>query len=93
MFKSAINALISSHQPSGEAEPGTRAKLQATYGDEKPETIGRIIARHSMIAYAREDERFNKAILAVLEKQKGSSREVISKAIQEALDAVDKQKG
>jgi hypothetical protein len=45
VFKAAINELISSHQPRSDA-PGTVAKLQAVYGpDEKPETIGRILAR------------------------------------------------
>ena len=45
VFKAAINELISSHEPSSEA-PETVAKLQAVYGpDEKPETIGRILAR------------------------------------------------
>lgn len=93
VFKAAVDALLLSRRPSGEAEQGTRAKLQATYGDEKPETIGRIIARHAIIAYAREDERYNNAVLEVLERlKKGSSREVVSKAIKEALDTVDRQK-
>jgi nucleoside-diphosphate-sugar epimerase len=45
VFKAAIIELISSHQPSSDA-PGTVARLEAVYGPgEKPETIGRILAR------------------------------------------------
>jgi hypothetical protein len=51
VFKAAINALLSNYQPSAEAQPGTMTKLQAMYGpDEKPETIGRIMARMAIVA-------------------------------------------
>ena len=44
VFKAAINALISSHEPSSDA-PAIVAGLQKVYGpDAKPETIGRILA-------------------------------------------------
>lgn len=51
VFKAAIDALLLSHLPSGEAKQETKANLQAVYGDEKPENIGRIIARVISIAY------------------------------------------
>jgi hypothetical protein len=54
VFKAAANALISSHEPTSEPQAGAGARLQAIYGDEKPETIGRIIARHAQLAYARD---------------------------------------
>jgi hypothetical protein len=54
VFKAAINTLLSSHQPSGEARPETKDKFQATWGEENPETIGRMIARLAMVAYAKE---------------------------------------
>lgn len=61
VLRAAINALLSSHQPSSEAKPETRAHLQAVYGEEKPETIGLIMARVAIKAYAR--ERWGKAFL------------------------------
>ena len=54
VFKAAINTLLNSHQPSGDANPDTRSGLQTVYGDENPETIGRIMAHVAMKAYARE---------------------------------------
>lgn len=45
VFKAAIIELLSKYQPNGQAEPEAIAKLQTTFGDEKPETIGRILAR------------------------------------------------
>jgi hypothetical protein len=47
-FKAAINELLSDHQPSTEAQPESLANLKPLYGrgpDERPETIGRILAR------------------------------------------------
>jgi len=69
VFKAAINTLLSSYQPSGEATPETRAKFQSTWGDENPETIGRMIARVAMHAHAR--ERYGQAILDKLKERKG----------------------
>jgi hypothetical protein len=69
VFKAAINTLLSSRQPSGEARPETKAKFQATWGDENPETIGRMIARLAMVAFAR--ERVGQAVLDKLKGLKG----------------------
>ena len=66
VFKAAINTLLYRHVPSGDADPDTRSRLQTLYGDESPETIGRIIAHVAMKAYAR--ERFGKDFL---EERKG----------------------
>jgi hypothetical protein len=43
VFKAAIGQLLAIYQPSSEAL-GNAAKFQTVYGDEKPETIGRILA-------------------------------------------------
>jgi hypothetical protein len=69
VFKAAINTLLSSRQPSGEARPETKDKFQATWGEENPETIGRMIARVAMVAYAR--ERVGQAVLDKLKGLKG----------------------
>jgi NTP pyrophosphatase (non-canonical NTP hydrolase) len=69
VFKAAINTLLSSYQPSGEAKPETRAKFQATWGDENPETLGRMIARVAMHAHAR--DRYGQAILDKMKERKG----------------------
>jgi len=61
VFETAVNTLLSSRQPSGEVRPETKAKFQATWGEENPETIGRMIARLAMVAHAR--ERLGKALL------------------------------
>jgi len=46
VFKAAINELLSLYRPDSESQPGTMSKLQTMYGpEEKPETIGRILAR------------------------------------------------
>jgi hypothetical protein len=45
VFKAAIIELLSMCQPNGQAEPEAITKLQTSFGDEKPETIGRILAR------------------------------------------------
>jgi hypothetical protein len=68
VFKAAINALLSSHQPSGEVKPETKAKLQATYGGETPDAIGRIIAQVTIHVFAR--ERWGQAFLDKLKEQK-----------------------
>ena len=60
-LKAAINNLLSRHQPSSEGKPETRAHLQALYGEEEPETIGRIMARLAIVGYFR--ERWGKAFL------------------------------
>lgn len=44
VFKVAIDTLLSLYQPSGEAQPETKAKLQKSFGHEDPEVIGRIMA-------------------------------------------------
>jgi hypothetical protein len=68
-FKRAIDDLVSTHKPTGEASPETRAKFQATYGDEDPERVGRIMARRAQYAYDR--ERFGQAVLDKLKAQQG----------------------
>ena len=54
VFKVAVNGLLDGHQPPTEATPEAWAKLKAIYGDDRPEVIGRILARHTVYAYARE---------------------------------------
>jgi hypothetical protein len=55
VFKAAINELLSHYQPSSEADAGTVSKLQTMYGpEEKPETIGRILARIAIVASGRD---------------------------------------
>jgi hypothetical protein len=53
VFKTAVNTLLSSRQPSGEVRPETKAKFQATWEEENPETIGRMIARLAIYAHAK----------------------------------------
>lgn len=67
-FKVAVNVLLDSHQPTGEAKSEAGAKLKAIYGDESPEVIGRILARHAMYAYSR--ERYGAAVLDKLKGRK-----------------------
>jgi hypothetical protein len=70
-FKAAINALVEGHQPPMDADPEAseaKAKLKAIYGDERPEVIGRILARRVM--YAHDRERYGVAILAKLKESK-----------------------
>jgi hypothetical protein len=67
VFKAAVNGLLDGHQPRTEATPEAWAKLKAIYGDDRPEVVGRIVARHAMYAYAR--ERYG---AAALEKLKGA---------------------
>jgi hypothetical protein len=75
-FKAAVNALLSSHEPSSEAPAQTKAKFQAIYGDENPETVGRIMARRAEIAYAR--ERGGQAFLDKLKGLQSSTRGRVS---------------
>lgn len=67
-FKVALNVLLESHQPTGDAKPGAGEKLKAIYGDETPEVIGRILARRTMYAYDR--ERYGAAIVDKLKGRK-----------------------
>jgi hypothetical protein len=73
VFKTAVNTLLSSRAPSGEARPETKAQFQATWGDEGPETIGRMIARLVMYSYANAREHFGKGFL---DKLKEARREM-----------------
>lgn len=66
VFKAAIDALLLSHRPDSEAKPEAKDHLQAVYGGENPETIGRIIARAAIYAYGR--ERVGEAMLKALKK-------------------------
>src|SRR5262249_17521239 len=59
VFKTAVNTLLSSRQPSGEVRPETKAEFEAAWGEENPETIGRMIARLAIYTHAR--ERWGKA--------------------------------
>jgi hypothetical protein len=63
-FRAAIIVLLESHQPPSDADPDAAAKLKAAYGDEKPEVIGRILARRAIYAYGR--ERYGAAFLEKL---------------------------
>jgi hypothetical protein len=54
VFKTAVNTLLSSRQPSGEVRPETKAEFEAAWGEENPETIGRMIARFAIYTHARE---------------------------------------
>jgi len=60
-FRAAIIVLLESHQPPSDANREAAAKLKAAYGDEKPEVIGRILARRAIYAYGR--ERYGAAFL------------------------------
>jgi hypothetical protein len=68
VFKSAINALLSNRQPNAEVRPETKAKFQAAWGEENPETIGRLIARLAIVSYAK--ERWGEAFLDKLKELK-----------------------
>ena len=63
-FRAAIIVLLESYQPPSDANPEAAAKLKAAYGDEKPEVIGRILARRAIYAYGR--ERYGAALLEKL---------------------------
>jgi hypothetical protein len=54
VLNAAVNTLLLVRRPSGEANPEIRARLQAEYGEEKAEAIGRLLARATMIAHSRE---------------------------------------
>ena len=61
VFKAAINELldlISNIRPKNEPQPSTVAKFQANYGaDQKPEAIGRMLARSALVEHANEKVR------------------------------------
>ena len=63
VFKTAINELLSDLDTivgSHRRQPGAMSKLQARYGpDEKPETIGRILARAAFAENAEEQLRLH----------------------------------
>jgi hypothetical protein len=61
MVRAAIDVVFSSHRPSGEGKPETKARLQSLYEQETPEAIGKIIGFVAMKAYAR--ERLGKAFM------------------------------
>jgi hypothetical protein len=61
VVRAAIEVVFSSHRPDGEGKPETKARLQALYGQETAEAIGRIIGFVAMKVYAR--ERWGKAFL------------------------------
>jgi hypothetical protein len=61
VLKAAIDVLLSNHQPRGEGKPETKARLQALYGEQSAEAIGRIIGLVAIKAYAR--ERIGKSFL------------------------------
>jgi hypothetical protein len=63
-FRAAIIVLLENYQPPSDAAPEAAAKLKAAYGDEKPEVIGRILARRAIYAYGR--ERYGAALLQKL---------------------------
>src|SRR5262249_39739592 len=69
VFKTAVNTLLSSRKPSGEVRPETKAEFEAAWGEENPETIGRMIAHFAIYTRARE-RRGN----AFLDKPKGLRR-------------------
>ena len=54
VLNAAVNTLLLVRRPSDEANPEIRTRLQAEYGEEKAEAIGRLLARATMIAHSRE---------------------------------------
>ena len=54
VFKAAVNALLSRHQPSNQTEAETVDNLKAVWGDKAAEEMGRFIAGAAIYAYARE---------------------------------------
>jgi hypothetical protein len=73
VFKTAINTLLSNHEPSGEVRPEIKAKFQAAWGEENPETIGRMIAHLVIYSHANAKEHFGKGFL---DKLKETRREL-----------------
>jgi hypothetical protein len=53
VFKAAVNALLSNHQPPSE-QPEIRSRFRAVYGDKPAADIGLIIAQAAIFAYGRE---------------------------------------
>ena len=54
VFKAAVNALLSTHQPRSEPNPETKAHLRAVYGEKTSEDIGLILAHAAIFAYRKE---------------------------------------
>jgi hypothetical protein len=54
VLSAAVNTLLLIRRPSSESNPEVRARLQAEYGEEKADAIGRLLARATMIAHSRE---------------------------------------
>ena len=54
VFKAAVIALLSNHQPRSEANPETTARLRAVYGEKTSEDIGLILAHAAIFAYRKE---------------------------------------
>jgi hypothetical protein len=61
VLRGAIEVVLSNHEPKGEGKPEAKSRLQAMYGEQTPEAIGRIIGFVAIKAYAR--ERWGKAFL------------------------------
>ena len=57
VFKAAVDTLLLKRQPSSEAEPETKVRLQAAYKADTAEAIGVTIAHATLIAHAREHEK------------------------------------
>jgi hypothetical protein len=57
VLRAAIDTLLVGRRPNSEERPEVRAKLKAEFGEDKAETIGRLIARAAKMAR----ERFGKA--------------------------------
>jgi hypothetical protein len=72
-FHIAVNALLSSHEPRGEAQPEAIEKFKAVYGGD-PESVGPIMARRAQIAYAR--ERGGAAFMDKLKEQGAAAKPV-----------------
>jgi hypothetical protein len=54
ILSAAVSTLLLKRRPSSEGNPEVRARLQAEYGEEKADAIGRLLARATMIAHSRE---------------------------------------
>jgi len=61
VLRAATEVLLTARQPSGEGKPETKARLQAIYGQQTAEAIGRVIGLVAIKAYAR--ERYGSALL------------------------------
>jgi hypothetical protein len=57
VFKAALSELLAEYQPKSEVQSASAKELQNRYGEnEKPETVGRILARAALMA-ARDEEK------------------------------------